>query len=130
MNFHAGARYQRGRGIGSIFGGLLRGFMPVLNMGLSAGKRILKSDMAKNIGSSFLESGSKAVTNMAADLLEGKNVANTAQDELNIARKKIASTLRGSGYKRKKRSCETGICSANKRKRPNKNKKFNLLEDD
>jgi hypothetical protein len=130
MNFHAGARYQRGRGLGSLFGGLLRGFMPVLNMGLSAGKRILQSDMAKNIGSTLLDSGSKAVTNMAADLLEGKNVATTAQDELNNARKKIASTLRGSGYKRKKRSCETSVCKTNKRKRPNKNKKFNLLEDD
>jgi hypothetical protein len=130
MNYHAGARYQHGRGLGSIFGGLLRGFMPVLKTGLGFGSRFLQSDMVKNIGSTLLDSGTKAVTNMAADLLEGKNVANTAQEELNNARKKIASTLRGSGYKRKKRSCNTGACSTNKRKKPNKNKKFNLLEDE
>jgi hypothetical protein len=128
MNFHAGARYQRGRGLGSLFGGLLRGFMPVLNMGLSAGRKILQSDLAKNIGSTLVDTGTKAVTNMAADLLEGKNIGNTAQEELNAARKKIASTLRGSGNKRKKKSCQKSICASNKKRKTNK--AFNLLEDD
>lgn len=127
MYFHTGVRYQRGRGLGSLFGGLLRGFAPLAKMGLSAGKRLLQSDLAKNIGNTLAETGRKAVTNLAADFLEGKNVAQTAQEELSEARKKIASTLRGSGYrrKRKKTSCQTKICSK-KRSR----KSYNLLDDD
>lgn len=128
MNFHAGARYQRGRGLGALFSGLLRGFMPVLSMGLSAGRQLMQSNLAKNIGNTLVDTGTKAVTNMAADFLEGKNVANTAQEELNAARKKIASTLRGSGNKRKKKSCQTSLCAANKKRKTNK--QFNLLEDD
>lgn len=103
MNFHAGARYQRGRGIGSIFGGLLRGFMPVLSRGLSVGKKILTSDIAKNIGNTLLETGTRAAKNLTADLLEGNDVRSSAQNELNEAKKKIASTLRGSGKKKKKK---------------------------
>lgn len=130
MNFHAGARYQRGRGLGAIFGGLMRGFMPVLSRGLSMGKKILGSDLAKNIGSTLLESGTRAAKNLTADLLEGKDVNMTAQEELNEAKKKIASTLRGSGKRRHKRkqSCQKSICAAKKRKQ--KNKSYNLLEDD
>lgn len=127
MYFHTGLRYQRGRGLGALFGGLLRGFSPLARMGINAGKRLLQSDMAKNIGSTLAESGRKALTNIASDLLEGKNVAQTAQEELSEARKKIASTLRGSGYrrKRKKTSCQTQICSKKRSK-----KSYNLLEDD
>lgn len=127
MNFHAGARYQRGRGLGAIFGGLMRGFAPLLSRGLAVGKKLLTSDLAKNIGSSLMESGTHAVKNLTADLLEGKDVATTAQEELNAAKKKIASTLRGSGKKRK-RSCQKSICSVKKSRRGKKS--FNLLDDD
>lgn len=125
MNFHAGARYQKGRGLGSLFSGLLRGFMPVLNMGVSAGKKMLQSDLGKNITGALAETGKSAIKNIAADLLEGKNVSNTTQEELNNARKKLASTLRGSGTKRKRKSCQKSICSSNKKPR-----KYNLLEND
>jgi hypothetical protein len=128
MNFHAGARYQRGRGLGSIFGGLMRGFMPVLSKGLSFGKKLLTSDIAKNIGSTLLDSGTRAVTNLTADLLEGKDFKTSAQDELNEAKKKIASTLRGSGRKRKQ-ACKKSICAVKKRRQKN-NKNYNLLDDD
>jgi hypothetical protein len=128
MNFHSGARYQRGRGLGALFGGLMRGFMPVLSKGLAVGRKFLSSDIAKNIGNTLLESGTHAVKNLTADLLEGKDVATSAQEELNQAKKKIASTLRGSGRKRKK-SCQKTLCSSNKRKRGGKTS-FNLLEDD
>lgn len=124
MNFHTGARYQRGRGLGALFGGLLRGFAPLARMGLSAGKRLINSDVVKNIGSTLADSGRKAVTNIAADFLEGKNVAQTAQEELAETRKRLASTLRGSGKKRKKKSCQSSLCSIKKRRR------YNLLDDD
>jgi hypothetical protein len=128
MNFHAGARYQRGRGFGSIFGGLMRGFMPVLSKGLSIGKKVLTSDLAKSIGSTLMDSGTRAVKNLTADLLEGKDIKTSAQDELNEAKKKIASTLRGSGRKRKQ-TCQKSICAAKKR-RQRKNKTYNLLDDE
>jgi hypothetical protein len=128
MNFHAGARYQRGRGLGSIFGGLMRGFMPVLSKGLAIGKKIIGSDIAKNIGGTILESGTRAAKNLAADLLEGKDVRMSAQDELNEAKKKIASTLRGSGRKRKN-ACQKSICAVKKR-RQRKKTSFNLLDDE
>lgn len=128
MNFHAGARYQRGRGIGALFGGLMRGFMPVLSRGLALGKKVLGSDLAKNIGSTLLESGTRAAKTLTADLLEGKDILTSAQDELNETKKKLASTLRGSGKKRK-RPCQKSICSV-KKKRQRKNKSYNLLEDE
>lgn len=123
MNFHAGARYQRGRGLGALFGGLLRGFAPLAKLGLNAGKRFINSDLVKNIGTTLADSGRKAVTNIAADFLEGKNVAQTAQEELAETRRKLAGTLRGSGKKRKKKSCQTSLCAINKKK------KYNLLDD-
>lgn len=127
MNFHAGARYQRGRGLGSIFSGLFRGFMPALNMGLEVGKKFLQTDIGKNISGAIAETGRSAIKNITADLLEGKNPATSAQEELTNARKKIASTLRGSGTKRKRKSCQKSVCTANKRQ---KNKKYNLLDND
>jgi hypothetical protein len=129
MNFHAGARYQRGRGLGSIFGGLLRGFMPILSRGMSVGKKLLTSDLAKNIGNTLMDTGARAAKNVTADLLEGRDFRNTAQEELNEAKKKIASTLRGSGKgTKRKKSCQKSICAAKKRQR--KNTPYNLLNDD
>lgn len=124
MNFHAGARYQRGRGLGALFGGLLRGFAPLARMGFNTGKRILNSDLVKNIGTTLADSGKKAITNIAADFLEGKNVSESAQHELNEAKRKIAGTLRGSGRnKRKRKSCQKSICGSKKGK-------YNLLNGD
>lgn len=121
MNFHSGLRYQRGRGLGSIFSGLMRGFAPLARMGLNAGKKLLNSDIVKNIGKSALDHGKKTLLSMAADLVEGKNVKESAQAQLNEARKDIASKLRGGGRKRRKK-CNT-VCKTKKRAR------FNLLED-
>jgi len=127
MYYHAGARYQRGRGLGALFGGLMRGFAPLLKSGFAVGKKLLSSNLAKNIGNTLLESGTHAVKSLTADLLEGKDVSATAQEELNEAKKKIASTLRGSGRKRKK-SCQKSICAVKKRRQ--RKTSFNLLEDD
>ena len=92
MNFHSGLRYQRGRGFGSLFSGLLRGFAPLARLGFSAGKKLLSSDLVKNVTSSALDSGKQALKNITADLLEGKDIAQTAKQELFDAKKKIAET--------------------------------------
>jgi hypothetical protein len=79
MIFHTGLREQRGRGIGALFSGLMRGLKPLAQMGFRAGKRLLNSDFAKNLGKSALEAGKQAATNIAVDLLEGKNISDSAQ---------------------------------------------------
>lgn len=128
MNFHAGARYQRGRGLGSLFGGLMRGFMPLLSRGVSATKSFLSSPVGQSIKNTLADSGMSAVKNLTADLLEGKDFKTSASDQISDAKKKLASTLRGSGRKRKAtKSCQKSICSAKKKIT---NKQYNLLDHD
>lgn len=127
MNFHSGLRYQRGRGFGSLFAGLLKGFAPLARMGLSAGKKLISSDLVKNVASTALDSGKQAIKHLAADLLEGRDISSTAKDELSDARKKIASTLRGSGRKNKKRK---NILKSKKKNIKRQKLRFNLLEDE
>jgi len=103
MQFHTGPRFQRGRGIGSLFSGLFRSLKPLASMGLQFGKKIINSDIAKKVGSSALEYGKSALKNMAVDVLEGKSLKDSANEQLADAKAKIAQTLRGSGRKRKKR---------------------------
>lgn len=103
MIFHTGLREQRGRGIGALFSGLLRGLKPLAQMGFRAGKRFLTSDFAKNLGKTALDAGKQAATNIAVDLLEGKNISESAQEQLEDAKKKIATTLKGGGGCSRKR---------------------------
>ncbi len=72
LTYHTGLRFQQGRGLGSIFGAILRGLKPIAKMGLNAGKRFIKSDFAKNLASTALDMGKSAATNIAVDLLEGR----------------------------------------------------------
>jgi exonuclease VII small subunit len=126
MSYHSGLRYQRGRGLGALFGGLIRGFAPIARLGLQAGKSLLKSNVVQNIGRSLLDSGKQALTNVAADFLEGKDIKQTAQEELDEAKRKIASTLRGSGHRKKrKKSCQPKICNVKRKKGS-----YNLFNDD
>lgn len=131
MNFHSGLRHQRGRGFGSLFSGLIKGFAPLAKLGFSAGKKFLTSDFAKNIASTAAESGKKALKNLAVDLLEGKDITNTAREELLDARKQIAEKLKGSGIKRRSvTKAKTKIKKPVKRRKLTKPQKlkFNLLD--
>jgi exonuclease VII small subunit len=125
MNYHSGARIQRGRGIGSLFSGLIRGFAPIARMGLQAGKKLLTSDFVKNIGRSALEGGKTILKDVAADLIEGNNVEENAQKNLQEARKRIAGTIRGSGIKRKRKQSNHKIKFEPKNKR---HKRYNLFD--
>lgn len=123
MNFHEGPRFQRGRGIGSMFGTLFRSLMPVAKMGLNLGKRFITSDVAKQIGSTALDIGKQGLKNVAIDLLEGKDPKLSAQEALDNAKQNIANTLRGGNS-----------CGKKRRKRANNNRskslKYNLLDED
>jgi dsRNA-specific ribonuclease len=109
LNFHSGARFQQGRGIGSFFGALFRMLKPVAKMGLSVGKKFIKSDFAKSLASTALDVGKSAATNIAVDLLEGKKFSDTAQDQLDDAKSKIAATLKGGGCRKRKKKTISNI---------------------
>ena len=101
MLVHRGLRTQSGRGIGSIFSALARGLAPIARLGLRAGKSFLSNPFVQKVGKSALDLAKESAVNLSADLIQGNNMEESAQRELNNARQKIASTLRG-GRKRKK----------------------------
>lgn len=122
MLLHEGLRYQSGRGFGSMFSGLFRTLKPLVSMGLRAGKKILTSDLAKQVGSTALDIGKSTLKNVAADLIEGKNPSDALDKGLETAKSAISSQIRGSGRKRGKRRACKGV-------KKNKKRKFNLLDN-
>jgi len=105
MNYHSGLRYQRGGfGFGSILSGLFRTLRPLASMGLSAGKKFIASDFAKKLGSTALDIGKNSVTNVVTGLLEGVPFRQTAEQELEDAKSKIAQVIKGGGKKRKRKT--------------------------
>lgn len=125
LNFYVGPRNQKGRGIGSLFSGLLRTLSPLAkplaNFAKNAFKSFTGSDFAKNLANTALDTGKDFAKNMAADLLEGKDVGQTARNQLENAKSRIAQTIRGSGRKRKKKKNEPkNVC---------KKLKYDLLSD-
>lgn len=117
MMFHSGLREQRGRGLGSILAGLMRGFAPIAKLGLRAGKSFIQNPAVQSFGKQALGIAADTARNLAADLVEGKNTEERAKEELQNARSKIASTLRG-GRKRKRNVKVTKL---------KKVKRYNLL---
>lgn len=127
MNYHSGYRYQRGRGIGSMFAGLFRALKPMAMMGLNAGKKLLTSDTAKKFGSKIFDIGKTAAKDVLIDVLEGKKFADSSVEKLEEAKEKIAKTIRGEGAGgtcvRKRRKKQKNIS-----KTENKKRKYNLLD--
>lgn len=109
MLFHKGERFQSGRGIGALFSGLFRTLKPLFSLGLSAGKKALTSQAARSIGSTALDIGKQAAKNIAADLLEGKDISQSLNKELDTAKATIASKIRGSGRKRNQRALDNTL---------------------
>ena len=71
--------------------------------GLEIGKSFLKSDFAKSIGNEALNMGKDALKNVAVNVLTGeKSFKEAANDELNIAKKKIGEAIKGSGKRKRK----------------------------
>ena len=100
MNYHLGPRYQRGRGLGSIFSALFRGLAPVARLGIRAGKSLIANPLVRQLGQNAFDAAKASARNVAMDVIEGKNLKDSVQQELEKARNKISTTLRG-GRKRK-----------------------------
>ena len=117
MIIHRGLREQQGRGFGGFLGNIFRGLKPLISMGLSTGKRLLNSDMAKSIGRTALDIGKEAAKNVAVDVLTGTPMKESVDKELLSAKEKIANKIRGSGKKRKRVTHSPTSASATKKKR-------------
>ena len=132
MNYHSGYRFQKGRGIGSMFSGLMKFLKPIAMKGLNFGKKILKSDTAKQLGSSMLDIGKSAAKDFVVDVLEGKPFIDSGAEKLQEAKSKIAETLAetikgaGGGCVRK-RKANAYTSKSNKKK---KRIRYNLLDDE
>ena len=128
MIYHSGARIQRGRGIGSILSGLFRSVLPAVSRaGLRTAKRIVQSDVAKDIGRQMKDVAARSAVNMTLDTLEGKNVGESLQNQLNSAKKEISSSLRKSISR--KRSKVNKSKATPRKKNSRYRKKSYLLED-
>lgn len=101
---HRGDRFQHGRGFGGFFSGLFRSLKPLFSMGLSAGKKLITSDVAKSLGRSALDIGKETAKQVAVDVLTGKNVKESVDKELEVAKQKLAEKIRGSGSRRRKKA--------------------------
>ena len=122
LNCHHSLRFQQGRGIGSLFGGLLRFLKPMASMGFRAGKKLLESDLAKKVGSAALDVGKEAAKNIAVDILEGRAFKDSAKNQLDEAKKVISSAIKGGGSRKRKNRRRTVVSDCSKKK------KYNLLQ--
>ena len=95
-------------------------------MGLSAGKRLLGSSLAKQAGSKMLDIGKNAATNLLVDVLEGAPIKESAEKQLEEAKTKIASAIKGGGKKRKRKK----QCGGSNKKQDCKKIAYSLIDDD
>ena len=84
--------YQAGEGLGNIFSSIFRKIIPVAGRTI---KKIASSKLAKQGGKKLLNSAINVATHVAADVLDGKKpMKESLDDNLNLAKKSIASSIR------------------------------------
>lgn len=121
MIYHSGPKFQRGRGLGSIFAALFRGMAPIAKLGISAGRKIFSSPLAQKLGKTALDAAKKSAVNIAADIIDpSANSQKTAQKELEEARQKIATTLRGGAKRKRKKNTSASGPRGKKQKKSRK----------
>ena len=81
---------QRGRGLGNVFGSLFR--MALLTLKL-IGSRLLGDPIVRGVGASLKKSAVDGVANVAKDVLTGKNVKRSINENLVRARDEVAKTV-------------------------------------
>lgn len=79
---HYGDPYQYGQGLGNIFGGLIKTIIP-------AARSFFKSSAGKTIKDVALQTAS----NLASDIIQGKNVKSSAVENLKSAKKQVGDFL-------------------------------------
>lgn len=86
MYVHRGSFSQRGRGLGNIFGSLMRAVVPI-------GKSIFKSPITKSILRTVRDTALEGGVSMASDALRGRDVGESFQDSLGTAKNRLADSL-------------------------------------
>ena len=97
LPYFAGAQYQRGHGLGSLFGSLLRSAMPLIKRGAVA------------LGRGALKTGVR----IAGDVLSGQNIKTAAKRRVTDA----IGSIRAPPGKRIKRTAAKATFTAVKRRR-------------
>ena len=116
--------FQTGEGLGSIFSSLYRKIIPVAGRTI---KKIANSKLVKQGGKQLLNSAIDVAANVAADVLDGdKPIKQSLDDNLNMAKKSIASSIRNSN-KRKLLEDDNDSGSTPRKKKRNVKKKSTFL---
>ena len=113
LPYFAGAQYQRGHGLGSLFGGLLRSAMPLIKRGAVA------------LGKGALKTGVR----IAGDVLSGQNIKTATKRRVTDA---VLSSIRSPPGKLIKRAAAATRVTAVKRrrkKRTSKNRVADIFDD-
>ena len=120
LPYFAGAQYQRGHGLGSLFGGLLRSAMPLINRGAVA------------LGKGALKTGVRT----ADDVMSGQRIKKAAKRRVTDAGRSLMRGLLAPGVRPRKRIKRTpvrkGVTSATRRRKRQKPKRrvADIFEND
>ena len=105
LPYFAGAQYQRGHGLGSLFGGLLRSAMPLIKRGAVA------------LGKGALKTGLR----IAGDVLSGQNIKKAAKRRVTDAGRSMLPNLEIPGVRPRKRikraPAKTEVTTAKRRRK-------------
>ena len=104
LPYFAGAQYQRGHGLDSLFGGLLRSAMPLIKRGAVA------------LGKGALKTGIR----IADDVLSGQNIKKAAKRRITDSGRSMLRNLEIPGVRSRKRikraPAKTGVTTAKRRR--------------
>ena len=113
LPYFAGAQYQRGHGLGSLFGSLLRSAMPLIKRGAVA------------LGRGALKTGVR----IAGDVLSGQNIKTAAKRRVTDA---VMSSIRAPPGKRIKRAAARPTVTTvqrHRKKRTTKKRAADIFDD-
>jgi hypothetical protein len=94
---YRGAIIQRGSGIGSVLKGLIRFFQPALRKGLKTvtktGQKLIKSDIAKDLGRKGVEMLKESGKSILTDVIEGKPLKESVKKQIHHQKQKLKNEL-------------------------------------
>ena len=89
--------YQNGSGFGSFLGSMFKKIIPMAG---KAVKKIATSNIVKEGAKELLSTAGNTATNVISDIIEGNDPKESLNENLNIARKQIASSIRNANKRR------------------------------
>ena len=89
--------YQNGSGFGSFLGSMFKKIIPMAG---KAVKKIATSNIVKEGAKEMLNTAANTATNVISDIIEGNDPKESLNENLNIARKQIASSIRNANKRR------------------------------